>query len=347
MIKNQLIIDGSQGEGGGQILRTSLSLATCLGQNIKIQNIRVGRKKSGLLRQHLTCVNASQAICNAIVTGAKLGSTEIEFTPKTIQGGHYRFAIGTAGSTNLVFQTILPALLKAEVASEVYFEGGTHNMNAPSFEFLMHGFLPILKKMNLLVDCELLRYGFYPKGGGQWIAKIQPCSQGHRLKLLQRGDLLSEKAMALIAHIPLDVSERELKKVAQKLNWSKTQLIEKPVQSLGSGNLLSLQLQFEEITTLFETVGQRGISAEKVANQAVKKLIRYRYSNAVVDEYLADQLLLPMALNQGGSFITHALSQHTKTNIDVINQFIQGAISSQFIATDTVKIKINPLNAML
>ena len=341
-MQQSMLIDGNQGEGGGQILRTALSLSMCLGKKISIQNIRAGRKKSGLLRQHLTAVKAAKEICQAVVKGDELGSTALEFEPHTIRGGKYRFSIGTAGSTNLVFQTILPALLQAKESSEVFLSGGTHNMSAPSFEYLTGCFLPTLEKMNVQVACKLLRYGFYPKGGGEWIARIEPLTTSKRLKLLKRGDLLSSKAIAFIAQIPLHVSDRELKKVAQKLDFLDDQLITKEVDSLGSGNLLSLQLKFKQTAAFFEAVAQRGVPAEKVANQAIKLFTRYFYSGAVVDEHLADQLLLPMALNQGGSFITHALSLHTKTNIEVINQFIDGAITTEFVATDTVKVTVNP-----
>jgi len=338
MKKKYITIDGNQGEGGGQILRTSLSLSMCLNQPIRIENIRAGRKKTGLLRQHLTCVRAAKEICDADVTGDKLGSCEIEFSPNQIKSGNYRFSIGTAGSTSLVFQTVLPALLKAETNSTVEFEGGTHNMQAPSFEFITECFLPALKKMNIQVDCELQRYGFYPNGGGQWNTKIQPAEEVKRLKLLDRGHLVARSATTFIAKISLHVSQRELKKVAQKLGWDSNELIEKEVDSLGPGNLVSLKLAFKNTTELFEEVARRGLKAERVAGNAIKKLNRYLNSSAVVGEHLADQLLLPMVLNAGGSFITHKMSEHVKTNINIINQFLADAITITEIDNDTVKI---------
>jgi len=342
-MKNKyLAIDGSQGEGGGQILRTSLSLSMCLGQPIRIDNIRAGRKKPGLLRQHLTCVRAAKEICSAAVEGDELGSSSIEFIPDQIKAGDYRFAIGTAGSTTLVFQTILPPLLKADKKSNVSFEGGTHNMQAPSYEFLTHCFLSALRKMNCQVDCELLRYGFYPNGGGQWITQVQPAENVKRLKLLDRGDLVARSATTFISKIPLHVGQRELKKVAQNLNWSSDEFIEKKVDAFGPGNLISLKLAYENTTELFDEVAQRGLTAERVAGKAIKSLKRYQDSKAVVGEYLADQLLLPMALNSGGSFITHAVSEHVRTNINVINQFISDAVSISNIDDDTVKIVVKP-----
>lgn len=345
MKKEYLTIDGSQGEGGGQILRTSLSLSMCLRKPVQIMNIRAGRKKPGLLRQHLTCVRAAKEICSAKVNGDELGSDHIEFSPGEITSGKYRFAIGTAGSTSLVFQTVLPALLKADSESIVHFEGGTHNMQAPSFEYLTKCFLVAIEKIGLKVDSELQRYGFYPNGGGQWSALIRPAKDTSRLKLLDRGDLVARNATTFISKIPLHVSQRELKKVAQKLSLKPSELFENEVNSFGPGNLVSLKLAFENTVELFEEVAQRGITAERVAGKAIKQLNRFLNSNAVVGEHLADQLLLPMALNAGGSFITHAMSDHVKTNINVINQFMDDAITVSEIDDDTVKIFVKGLNS--
>lgn len=344
-MKNKYItIDGSQGEGGGQILRTSLSLSMCLGIPIRIENIRAGRKKPGLLRQHLTCVRAAKEICNAEVIGDELKSSAIEFSPREIKPGQYRFAIGTAGSTSLVFQTILPALLQADGESTVSFEGGTHNMQAPSYEFITKSFLKALEKIGHTVDCNLQRYGFYPNGGGQWTARIKPAKQKNRLKLLERGDLVARNATTFTSKIPMGVSQRELKKVSQKLAWQPHELTENQVESFGPGNIISLRLDFENNTELFDEVAQKGITAERVAGKAIKNLNRFLNSNAVVGEYLADQLLLPMVLNKGGSFITHSLSAHVQSNIEVINRFISGSISVSEIDSDTVKITVRGIS---
>lgn len=338
MKEKHITIDGSQGEGGGQILRTSLSLSMCLGIPIKIENIRAGRKKPGLLRQHLTCVRAAAEICDAKVIGDELRAGRIEFSPGTIKAGDYRFSIGTAGSTSLVFQTILPALLQADKPSAVKFEGGTHNMQAPSFEFISKSFVTALEKIGHHIECRLERYGFYPNGGGQWTAVITPANGTKRLKLLDRGDLVARNATTYTSEIAMSVSQRELKKVAQKLSWGSHELTELEVEAFGPGNLISLNLQFENTTAIFDEVAQRGITAERVAGKAIKNLNRFVNSKAVVDEHLADQLLLPMILASGGSFITHSISEHVRTNIDVINRFIENAISVVDIDEDTVKI---------
>jgi len=344
-MKNKLLtIDGSQGEGGGQILRTSLSLAMCLGVPIRIINIRAGRQKPGLLRQHLTCVRAAQEICNAEVIGDELRSSFIEFVPGKIKHGNYRFAIGTAGSTSLVFQTILPALLLAKEVSNIQLEGGTHNQSAPSYEYLRGCFLSAVEKLGVNVEHELIRYGFYPNGGGEWIAKIHPAKNAQRLKILERGEPVARNATTYTAKIPQHVSQRELRQVMKKLKWNISEMKTVEVDSFGPGNIISLQMEFANSVEQCESVAERNVRAEKVADKAIQQLQRLINSKAAVGEYLADQLLLPMTLLAGGSFVTYELSQHVRTNIDVINQFVDSAIEVEKIDESTNKILVKGLN---
>ena len=342
--KESIVIDGSQGEGGGQILRTSLSLAMCLGQPIRIENIRAGRQKPGLLRQHLTCVRAAQEVCDAKVKGDELRSSVIEFAPGEIKHGNYRFAIGTAGSTCLVFQTILPALLIADGVSDIIFEGGTHNHAAPSYEYLTQCFLKSVEVLGIQIESELIQYGFYPKGGGEWMARILPIEKGEKLKLMERGDTVSRNATTYTAKIPQHVSQRELRQVKKKLKWHENELSEIEAKSLGPGNILSLQVEFENTIEQCDAVAQWNVKAERVALSAIKQLLRFINSRAVVGEHLADQILLPMALFGGGSFITYELSQHTKTNIEVINRFVSNAIEIEEINEKTNQVYVKGLN---
>lgn len=344
MKKEVLTINGSQGEGGGQILRTSLSLSMCLDVPIRIENIRAGRQKPGLLRQHLTCVRAAQEICAAKVKGDELRSDYIKFDPGKIKHGKYRFAIGTAGSTTLVFQTILPALLLADDDSEVQLEGGTHNQSAPSYEYIKGCFLKSVETLGVNVEHELHRYGFYPNGGGEWQAKIRPAKPGERIKLLERGEPVARNATTFTAKIPQHVSQRELHQVVKKLRWNLSDLQAVEVESFGPGNLVSLQTSFKNSIEQCESVAQLNVRAERVADKAIKQLQRFINSKAVVGEYLADQLLLPMVLLSGGSFVTYELSRHVKTNIDVINQFIDSAITIEEIDRNTNKILVKGLN---
>ncbi len=334
------LIDGSFGEGGGQIFRSSLSLSMCTGTPVRIENIRAGRKKPGLLRQHLACLRASKEICNAQVKGDELGSKAVEFIPGEIKAGEYAFAIGTAGSTSLVFQTILPALLRADVPSKVQLEGGTHNQSAPSFEFIDNCFLRALKRININVEASLQQYGFYPNGGGKWTAEVTPANTVYPLKLMERGKLEESKALAYLAKLPAHIAERELHYVKKKLGWFDKDLRHREVSSFGPGNLLSLQFGFKRVSEVFDAVGAVGLTAERVAGRAVKDAKRFLDSEAAVGEHLCDQLLLPMAVNSGGSFRTLKPSLHTETNIEVIKSFLSCDITVEKLGEDLYELRV-------
>jgi len=317
------IIDGSLGEGGGQILRSTLSLSVCTGTPVRIENIRAGRRKSGLLRQHLACVRGSKEISNAKVLGDELGSLVVEFHPGKIQAGHYDFSIGSAGSTSLLFQTVLPALLFADEKSIVSFSGGTHNDLAPSFDFIKYGFLSMLGAMNINVSAKINAYGFMPKGGGQWTAEIEPATSIKTLNLKPFKEEQTKQAIVTQSGISRSVAERELEYVKNTLDWNDEDLSIKEVESEGAGNILSLRVSDGENIEIVDSIGSKRLSAEKVADRAVRDIKKFLRTKAAVGEYLCDQLLLPMALGNGGSFTTVKPSLHTLTNIDVIKEFIE------------------------
>ncbi|HYC61946.1 MAG TPA: RNA 3'-terminal phosphate cyclase [Thermoanaerobaculia bacterium] len=308
-----LEIDGSFGEGGGQILRTSLSLSLITQTPIRITRIRAKRKVPGLARQHLTSVLAAARIGDAQVEGAEVGSMELTFRPQEVQGGHYTFAIGTAGSTTLVLQTILMPLLLAQKPSAIELEGGTHNSGSPSFDFLTRSFLPLLARMGATVDVRLERAGFYPAGGGRIAVKIEPAKLG-TLTVIERGKVLAQHAHAVVANLPLDIAHRELAVVG----W---QGEAETVTSAGPGNVLMLEVECEHVTEVVTGFGQRGVRAEEVARRALAEAQRYLDCDAAIGEHLADQLLLPMSLGGGGTFTTLEPSLHTRTNADVIRMF--------------------------
>lgn len=318
-----LIIDGAAGEGGGQILRTALALAMCVGEPVRMVNIRARRARPGLRRQHLTAVQAAVALSRGQVAGAEIGSQEILFTPGPVAPGEYRFAIGTAGSTTLVFQTLLPVLLTAAAPSRLILEGGTHNPLAPPFEFLQQAFLPLINRLGPRVEVRLERCGFYPAGGGRWLADIQPCERLQPLQLADRGAVLARKAIAICADLPEHIPRRELQTVAERLSWSDEEL-EARILSPGSGpgNCLHLVIQSQYVTEVFTGFGERGVRAETVAERTVQRLQRYLAADVPVAEHLADQLLLPMALAGGGEFVTLPPSPHALTNMAVIRQFL-------------------------
>jgi RNA 3'-terminal phosphate cyclase (ATP) len=214
-----LTIDGSQGEGGGQILRSALALSLVTGRPFRIFHLRAGRARPGLLRQHLCAVRAAAEIGGAVVTGADLGSSELVFEPHTVRSGSYTFAVGSAGSATLVFQTVLPALMLAEETSTLELEGGTHNPAAPPYDFIARAFLPLLGQMGPRVSVTLERPGFYPAGGGRFVATIEPTLKLTPIDLEERGALLSRSASATVAALPRRIAERELARLAERLDW--------------------------------------------------------------------------------------------------------------------------------
>jgi RNA 3'-terminal phosphate cyclase (ATP) len=318
-----IVIDGSHGEGGGQILRTALSLAMVTGQPFRIDKIRAGREKPGLLRQHLAAVLAAIEVSKADAVGAHLGSTAITFKPKVIRPGEYHFAVGTAGSGTLVLQTVLPALMTASAPSRLVIEGGTHNTYAPPVDFIEKCFLPLLERMGPKVKIALEKYGFYPAGGGRFTVEIEPTSSLQPLVLEERGTIAPPVVYALIANLKSQIGLRELETAGQLLGLAQEQLrMIQTRDSNGPGNVVMIEVASENVTELVTSFGKVGISAEKVAADAVKQAKAYIDSNAAVGECLADQLLLPMALSGGGSFTTTEISRHAKTNMEIIAKLL-------------------------
>ena len=320
-------IDGSYGEGGGQILRTSLALSLVTGKPFSIHNIRAGRKKPGLMRQHLTAVNAAAEIGLAAIEGNRIGSQAFTFEPEMIKPGNYHFAIGSAGSCTLVFQTLLPALLMAGEPSQIILEGGTHNPFAPPFDFLEKAFLPVINRMGPQVDAVLEKPGFYPAGGGRFKVSIRPAGL-NRIDLLERGNIIHKTARASVANLPVKIANRELKVIREKLEWGRELLKAVNVEnSQGPGNILTVEIESDNITEVFTGFGEKGISAEKVAKRAVKSVQEYLAFDVPVGRYLADQLLIPMALAGGGKFRTLSPTKHTTTNAEIIKKFIDVEIA--------------------
>lgn len=336
-----ITIDGSEGEGGGQILRTSLALSLVTRRPVRMTNIRAGRAKPGLLRQHLTAVEAAGAIGAAEVSGAALGSKELEFQPGAVTPGDYRFAVGTAGSATLVLQTVLPPLLTASGVSTLTLEGGTHNPMAPPFDFLARSFAPLIRRMGAGLELELTRPGFFPAGGGQFRARIEPTQRLGQLDLLERGSILQQRARAVLSQLPDEIGRRELEAVRAVLGWGAEHVaIETVARPVGPGNVVLLELEAEQVTAVFSGIGERGRSAEDVARGAAGQARAWLESGAPVDEYLADQLLVPMALAGGGSFRTVKPSLHSVTNAAVIERFLPIQVRFEPEAEDVWRVRI-------
>lgn len=337
-------IDGSQGEGGGQVLRTALALSLITGKPFRIDRIRANRQKPGLLRQHLTAVKAASEVGAAAVEGAEIGASTMTFVPQTLRGGALSFAIGTAGSTTLVLQTILlPVVLSGESAT-IEIEGGTHNPASPPFDFLDQAYLPLLRRMGAEISIELARPGFYPAGGGKIRVAIEGTRQLRRLEVVERGEIVSRRARAVVANLPYAIAQREAKTAGEELGWPEECLQAHTLTgSVGPGNAISIFVASENVTDAFTAFGAKGVPAEKVAHDAAKQAKRYINSGAAVGEHLADQLLLPLAAGAGGAFTTLPLSSHSLTNIEVIQRFVDVEIEVTQVSNGVVRVAVTGL----
>lgn len=322
-------IDGSQGEGGGQVIRSSLTLSLATGQPFRAVRVRAKRSRPGLLRQHLTALRAAAEVGGAEITGDELHSREFTFKPGTVRPGDYRFDIGTAGSTTLVLETVLPVLLAADGPSTLTLLGGTHNNLAPPFEFVERAFLPLVNRLGPRVELTLVRPGFYPAGGGEFRVTIEPARRFRRLELLERGRVTDVRATAVVSKLPLHIAQRELKVIQRQLSLKSRQLqAVEETRAAGPGNVVWVEVEAERVTEVFTGFGSKGKPAERVAREAARDAKRYLDTDLPVEQHLADQLLVPLALCAGGSFATCPPSQHTTTNIAVIRRFLDVDITT-------------------
>lgn len=337
-------IDASVGEGGGQIVRTALTLAMCTGRAVTLRNIRARRSNPGLRAQHLAAVHAAARISSARVEGDKVGSSVLSLEPSGIHPGTYEIDVGTAGSTMLVFQTIFPALACCDAPSRVLLRGGTHNPRAPTFEFVRDAFLPVVARVGFNVQMTLERPGFYPKGGGIVHVTIEPRSAATELVLMERGAIRAITAHALLSRLPDHIAERELNVLQAKLGLRPNACVTEHAEALGPGNVLHVKVEAEHLESVFIGFGMRGVPAEKVAGDLAQEVRRYLDADVAVDPYLADQLLVPLALAAGGSFTTLPLSSHTRTNLSIIQRFIPVTAETDELAPDRwcLKLRVPP-----
>lgn len=318
-------IDGS--EAGGQILRTSLALSSVTKKPFKMDNIRATRPKSGLKAQHLKALEAITKITDADVTGGSMGSKEISFSPKNIKGGRYSIDVGTAGSISLVLQTMIPACLHADKETELEVTGGTVGLWAPSivyFQQIYCNFLEVLgMKRGEDFDLKILRHGFYPKGGGKVVFRIRPFQKLKEIDLAERGRFKRYDIWS-IASKPLenaDVAERQIQGAEQVLGK-----IEKknPVyaDTLSTGTLVHIHAHYENTKLGADILGERGKKAEDVGKECAELLKEQIDCGACLDTWMADQILILMALSGGGKVSVAKITNHILTNIDVIGKFL-------------------------
>ncbi len=330
MSTKQIEIDGSHGEGGGQILRTALSLAAILRKKLIISNIRAGRRKPGLQPQHLTGVRAVAEICNGKLKGDKLGSQEIEFEPGEIKSEHYEFDVmkvkSSAGSTGMIFQQIAPVLGFAKAKSEIILKGGTHTAWAPPVDYLERVLLPTIFDMGLHAKLEIITYGWYPMGQGEVKATIHPINGSlSPIDLSDRGNLKRITGNSVVTNLPMSIAERQKIRAWGKLKDHKLTSEIKCVsgQGIGAGTSILLVAEFENSLAGFSALGKPGKPAEDVADEAVNELLKFYKSKMCIEKYLSDQLILYMALAEGKSnFTVSEISNHLLTSIWVAEQFL-------------------------
>jgi RNA 3'-phosphate cyclase len=327
--KSMLSIDGSIGEGGGQVLRTALTLALITGRSFTLNNIRQRRTKPGLMAQHLKAVEAAREVGKAKVEGARLGSQCLLFEPTGLYSGEFYFDIGTAGSTSLVLQTILPPLSLAAASSIVTLIGGTHVPWSPCFHFLDLHWLLHMRKIGFNIRLELDAAGFYPRGGGRVLATVRPASRLSSLRLTSRGPLKRIRGISAVANLDLSVAQRQKAQALKRLS-DVSRPIEIEVLRLSSpskGTLLLLLAEFENTQCCFYGLGALGKPAELVADEAVNEFLGFVATDGAIDHYLSDQLILPLALAPGVSEIrTSKVSQHLTTNAEIVKMFLPVSI---------------------
>ena len=317
-----LSLDGSYGEGGGQILRTALSLAALMGAPVRIERIRAGRSKPGLRPQHLTSVQAVARISQAEITGARLGSQDLTFRPRAVKGGNYCFDVaettGSAGAVTLVAQALLPPLFKAGAPATVILKGGTHVPWSPPAHYLSHVFLPALAAMGAEVKLILERWGWYPRGGGEVRLTIRGARPLTGVQWRTPAEATAFRAMSAAAQLPEHVARRQAARLAARLGESVPVTVS-PASGQDPGSLVFLWGP----QAGFSALGARGKPAEQVADEAVEAYLVFRESGAALDRHLADQMLIYLALAQGpSSFTTEAVTSHLLTNVWVIEQFL-------------------------
>ncbi len=318
-----VFIDGSTGEGGGQILRTSLALSCITGKRLHIENIRAARRNPGLAKQHLSCVEAACQICSGRSQGAARGSMALDFHPGRVQNGDFHFDIGSAGSATLVIQTVLPALFFAGEASTVTVNGGTHNPMAPPFDFLCETFLPAIGAGGFRGSCKLIKHGFYPAGGGKITFGVQPWEKQPQgiITVYEASKQFQIKSRIYTAKLPAHIAQRQEKLLERSgLDIQDIEHIE-VTDSDGPGNCVMIRICDKKRTTVFTAFGMRGKPSQEVINEVVSLAEDFLVSGAAVDNFLADQLLIYMAILKAGCYTTNELSSHLLTNIKIIKKF--------------------------
>lgn len=333
-----LTVDGSRGEGGGQVLRTALTASLLRQEPVRVRDIRRNRSKPGLLPSHLAAVRAAATLSGGRVEGDELRSPEVEFHPGPLRPGRHTFSIGTAGSTTLVLQTVLLPMLHHGGSFEIALEGGTHNPKAPPFDFLDRTFVPVLRSLGARLDVELDRIGFAPRGGGAFTARIQAGRLEGEVALEARGTVTDTRVRSLISRLPDHIGERQIDRLRDRLTPRPSEARVETISAPGPGNVVMIEVESETLTEVFTAFGRRHVAAEQVADEVWSEAIFYLESRAVVGPHLADQLVSIMALQQRGGFLTVYPTLHTHTQVELVNELMETSIRIDEVDPKTWRI---------
>ena len=340
-----ITIDGSQGEGGGQVLRTSLSLSLLTGQPFLITSIRARRSQPGLRPQHLKAVEAAGRISSAEMEGAAVGSASLYFEPGEIHPGRYSFEIKTAGAASLVLQTVFLPLSQCNAASNITLTGGTHVPWSPSFHYLELQWLPFMQRAGFEARLELQEAGFYPQGGGRILATVRPVKEIRPLSITDRGRLRQIRGISAVSNLDRRIARRQREQVIRRLG-ARYPLNDIRIQEMPSrfmGTMLLLLGEFEFSQCCYFALGAKGKPAEQVADEAIDALEEFLATDGAIDQYLADQLLLPLSFAEGVSQLrTSKVTDHLVTNARIIQSFIPAQIEIQGEIGEAGTVTIHP-----
>lgn len=341
-------IDGSFGEGGGQLVRTACALAAISGQPLRLHNIRARRAPSGLAPQHLTAVQAVARLCDAEVEGLELRAQEIVFRPRQIQAGEYRFDVGTAGSIALVLQAVLPVALAARAACILHVTGGTDVRAAPAIDYLCHVLAPLLARMGARIELDVQRRGYYPRGGGLVTVHVAP-ARLNSLQLDAPGAVQRIGGISHASNLPAHIVERMQRTAHERLRRYGQIAIEQQILTgpgaVGQGGAIVLWAQTEHARLGASEVAQRGVPAERIAESAAQALEEELVSGATLDVHASDQLLIYMARAAGASrFMARRLSSHAETTLWLLQQFVPLRVATA-AAGNLLRVEIEPLRS--
>jgi RNA 3'-terminal phosphate cyclase (ATP) len=341
-----ITIDGARGEGGGQILRSALTLSLLTRKPFRLTDIRARRSKPGLRPQHLQAVQAAARLGKAKVTGATLASSSLQFEPGEVRSGHYLFDIGTAGATSLVLQTLYLPLAFTDAPSVVTIKGGTHVPMSPCFHYLDLHWRRFLQAAGLDLSLTMERAGFYPPGGGIIQAMIHPTLGIKPLRLTERGQLRRLWGLSAVANLAVQIAERQRDQALRRLagHAAHCSIVIEHLRALSKGTVLLLLAEFEHTQACFFALGAPGKPAERVADEAVEAFFEFLGREGVVEPFLADQLLLPLVLAEGESVLcTTQVTRHLLTNADVIRDFLPVELAIEGLLGEPGTVRIHPV----